>query len=114
MPKLRLNAWPHNDGLYSSPTVSVRVGEVVEVPEDVAAKLTVDFKGYFEVVPGRRMAVADALEAAGLSDRLIGKLEKAGMLGPQILKATSEDLVQIKGIGASSAEKVLEAVAVLK
>lgn len=115
MARVSLIAWPHNGGLYQSAAgVSLRVGEVVEVPEQVAAYLRVSLGAYLEEVPGQRMSVADALTAGGVSDKVIGRLEVAGLVGPALLVADEAAIMAVKGLGKSAAGKVLAAVAVLK
>lgn len=112
MPKLFLKSWPHNGGLFQSATgLSVRVGEAVEVPDEVAHKVSLDFGAFFEVrpvAPGR-MEILDALKAGGVSDKVIGKLEVAGLMGPHLMAADSEEVQAVKGLGKASAAKVLEA-----
>ena len=112
--RIILNHWPHNGGLYSSADLSVRVGDVVEVPDEAAARLTLSFGGCFSVVPSTRMGTGDALRAAGLSDKVIGALEVAGMVGDYLLAADEDALRSVKGIGKASAAKVLEALAPLR
>ena len=110
MTRIRLVAWPYNGGRYTSPALCASVGDVVEVSDEAAASLSVTFPGCWETaVPQPRMRVADALAAGGVSAKAIGALERGGLLGPALLSKSEEDLIAVKGIGASTARKILDA-----
>ena len=114
MKRLHLLSWPHNGGRYqSSAGVSLSVGESVEVPDEVAASISLDFGAFFDVRPigPGRLEILDALQAGGITDKVIGRLEVAGLMGPHLLAADSDEIEAVKGIGKASAAKVRQALA---
>ncbi len=117
MKKLYLLSWPHNGGRFQSAAgISLVAGESVEVPDEVAYSMGLDFGAFFEVRPvtAGRLEILDALKAGGISDKVIGYLEVAGLLGPHLLAANLKEVQACKGLGKASASKVLEALAPIR
>lgn len=86
----------------------VHVGDVVEVPADVAERILGDFPGSFQTAADAGSSPLSA-ETSGLETlpaRLQAVLKGAGHTSASLASADDADLLAIKGIGAKALSQI--------
>lgn len=119
MARLKYIAGVHGPGtIYQAPGLTVHVGQVVDVPEETAVRLTASFGLCFErveepmksprtvvAVPVRK-GVESLLRGAGFTEKQIGTLEAAGLLNDGLAAAPDAALLALKGFGPGRVAKL--------